>query len=84
MSDNNEQKLSNYAKNVLKSEMGRKLFKVNDLANKLSLNPASLRTKLNRGTFSAGFFINALHALGTKELLIPTEIKDEYDFIEDF
>jgi hypothetical protein len=83
MSDKEEEKFNIYAKNVLKSEMGRKLVKMDALAKKLNMNYEALSIKIRRGAFSAGFFFKVLNALGTKELSVPGDINEEYDFGKD-
>ena len=83
MASKNEEKLSLYAKKFLKSEMGRKLIKISDLAKTMEVDKLTLGNKIARGTFSAGFFLEVLQALGTKEMTIPLETKGDYEFTSD-
>ena len=83
MVDQVEEKLSIYAKNILKSEMGKKLVKVADLAKTLEINPTVLSTKISRGTFSAGFFFKILQTLGTKEVPVPPSSREGSEFFKD-
>ena len=69
--DHLEKELNSYAKKILKSEMGRNLIKIPDLAKKLGASHTSLSTKISRGTFSTGFFFRVLQELGTKEVPVP-------------
>lgn len=70
---NTEQDLKEFVIHTLKSEMGRTLTKPADLSEKLNLSAHMLRKKINRGSFSATFFIHALQALGVTELKIPSK-----------
>lgn len=61
------------ARNLLKAEMTRRGLNYDDLAarlNEMGINekPENLRTKINRGTFSASFLLQALEAIGCKSL----------------
>lgn len=79
MSAENEKILGVYAKKLLKSEMGKKLVRVSDLAKKLEVDPFLLSNKIARGKFSAGFLLEALRAVGTKEISIPINITEDYE-----
>ncbi len=59
-----------YAKTTLKREMGSALVKPTELAARLKMSPDNLVKKIRRGAFSAGFFLEALEALGVEEINI--------------
>ena len=63
------------ARNLLKGELARRGIDYEELAKRLKQigvidTPDNLRTKINRGTFSAFFLLQALHAVGCKNLNI--------------
>jgi hypothetical protein len=63
---------------VLKVEMQRRRFGFRDLAERLALlsvqeNERNLTNKINRGTFSAAFFLQCLSAIGGKSLRFEDE-----------
>jgi hypothetical protein len=63
---------------VLKVEMQRRRFGFRDLAERLALlsvqeNERNLTNKINRGTFSAAFFLQCLSAIGYKSLRFEDE-----------
>jgi hypothetical protein len=57
-----------YAQRVLKREMGHSLVKPSELAEKLGISADSLRIKIRRAGFTAGFFLQALDALDVKKI----------------
>jgi hypothetical protein len=61
------------ARNFVKGELARRGLSYDDLAVKLKQiqvveTPDNLRTKINRGTFSAAFLLQVLQAIGCKSL----------------
>jgi hypothetical protein len=59
---------------ILLSEMGRALVRPAELADRLGMESAqATRNKINRATFSAGWFLLALQALGVESIRIPDE-----------
>ncbi len=64
------------ARGLLKSEMVRRDLSYGDLSDRLvqmgveKASPNNLRSKINRGTFSAVFLIQALIAMGCDEVTI--------------
>jgi hypothetical protein len=61
------------ARNLLKGELVRRGLSYDDLVLKLKKigvedNANNLRSKINRGTFSATFLLQALQAIGCKSL----------------
>lgn len=61
------------AKGLLKAEMARRNLSYEGLADKLKgigieESPKNLSNKISRGSFTAGFFIQCLEALGVQEL----------------
>ena len=59
------------ARNLLKGELARRGLNYADVAaslKKLGVNesPENIRNKINRGTFSAFFLLQVLHAIGCK------------------
>jgi hypothetical protein len=66
------------ARNVLKGELARRGLSYEDLAIKLKQigideNANNLRSKINRGTFSAAFFLQVLSAIGCRAVDIQIE-----------
>ena len=66
------------ARNLLKGELARRGLSYDDLADRLKKvgireKPENLRTKINRGTFSAAFLLQALEAIGCKSLDIRVD-----------
>ena len=59
------------AATILKNEIRRNLETYATLAEKLGEDTDVLRNKINRGTFRASFFLQALAALGVKKIIIP-------------
>ena len=63
------------ARNLLKGELARRGLSYEDLAVRLRKigvkeNANNIRSKINRGTFSASFLLQALEAIGCKSLNI--------------
>lgn len=56
------------AKNLLRAEMTRKGVSVRDLAEKLGENERGLANKISRGAFTAAFLLQALDAIGAREV----------------
>ena len=61
------------ARNLMKGELARRGLNYDDLSAKLKQinvneNAANLRTKINRGTFSASFLLQVMRAIGCKTL----------------
>jgi hypothetical protein len=57
------------ASRILKAEMARRDIGYKDLARLIpDENYVQLKTKINRGSFSAGFFIKILRAIGAAEI----------------
>lgn len=59
------------ARNTLKGELARRGISYEDLETRLKKigvveNANNLRSKINRGTFGAFFFLQVLHAIGCK------------------
>lgn len=73
MRQDKEKNMKEYAKRVLKSEIGRTLIDPAELAEKLELGTYILNKKISRGNFSAGFFFQVLQELGTKEVPVPSK-----------
>lgn len=62
------------AKLILLSEMGRNLVRPAELAERLGMESAqAVRNKINRATFSAGWFLLALKVLQVESIRIPPE-----------
>jgi hypothetical protein len=62
------------AKLILLSEMGRNLVRPAELAERLGMESATVvRNKINRATFSAGWFLLALHVLQVDAIRVPPE-----------
>ena len=71
----------NTAKGMMKAELKRQNLTYEDLAVRLSAmgideNEASIRNKVSRGTFSAVFLLQTMHAIGVE--LLP--FKQSYSF----
>lgn len=62
---------------MLKNEIKRNLESYESLAKKLCESTETTRTKINRGTFRASYFLRALAALGVKQIEVPVVHKDE-------
>ena len=60
---------------ILKNEIRRNLESYESLAKKLGEATETTRTKINRGTFRASYFLKALSLLGVKQIEVP-EIND--------
>ena len=63
------------ARNLLKGELARRGMSYSDLSvnlRKMGIKdaPENIRNKINRGTFSASFLLQALEAIGCKSLNI--------------
>lgn len=63
------------ARNVLKGELARRGINYEELETRLKKvgvneNANNLRAKINRGTFSAFFFLQVLHAIGCKTITV--------------
>lgn len=68
----------NFAKGLLKSEMKRRDMTYRDLAEKLRMigvddTESNLMTKINRGRFSAPFFLQALDAIGCRVIRLSDD-----------
>lgn len=74
MERESEKKWRSYAQRAVKREMGRLLMSPSDLAKKMGISADSLRNKLRRAGFSAGFFLETLETLRVKQIDIE-EIK---------
>ena len=66
------------ARNLLKGELARRGISYDDLAVKLQQigvddNANNIRSKINRGTFSAAFLLQALTAIGCKSFEISVD-----------
>lgn len=59
------------ATKILKDEIRRNLESYETLGKKIGMNTASLTNKINRGTFGAAFFLEALAQLGVKQINVP-------------
>ena len=57
-----------YAKYLVKREMHKSHTNVTEIAQKLGLGVNMLRTKINRGAFSAGFLFQVLNLLECKNI----------------
>lgn len=73
MSEKTKQYWTMHARNLLKGELTRRGVSYADLADRLKQigvkeTPENIRNKINRGTFSAAFLLQALHAIGCKSL----------------
>jgi len=53
---------------ILKREMGYALVSSQDLSKKLGVQYPTFITRIHRGNFSAGFFLQALHALNVSSI----------------
>ncbi len=61
------------AKGLLRAEMARRNLSYEDLAQKLQSigieeSPKNLSNKVGRGSFTAGFFLQCLEAIGVQDL----------------
>ncbi len=71
MSEKTKDVWAERARNLLKGELARRGLSYEDLAIKLQQigineNANNLRSKINRGTFSAAFLLQVLQAIGCK------------------
>ncbi len=69
MSEKTKDYWAKRARNLIKGELAHRGLSYEDLASKLKKigieeSPDNLRTKINRGTFSAGFLLQVLQAIG--------------------
>ncbi len=67
-----------HARNLLKGELARRGLSYEDLVEKLKQigvddNVNNVRSKINRGTFSAAFLLQALTAIGCKSFEISVD-----------
>lgn len=67
-----------HIKGMLKAELARQNLSYADLAGKLSAigvkdNELNIKNKINRGTFSAIFFVQCLEAIGCRTIHIDGE-----------
>ena len=74
-----EKKWRTYAQRVIKREMGHSLVKPSELAEKLGISADSLRIKIRRAGFTAGFFLQALEALDVKQIDLEEIRRLEHD-----
>ncbi len=70
MSEKTKDHWAKRARNLVKGELAHRGLSYEDLAGKLKKigveeSPDNLRTKINRGTFSAAFLLQVLRAIGT-------------------
>ena len=73
MSERTNDRWASRARNLLKGELARRGLSYEDLAVRLGKigvhdNANNLRAKINRGTFSAAFLLQALEAIGCRSL----------------
>lgn len=73
MSEKTKEYWARRARNLLKGELARRGISYNDLSGRLKQigiqeTPENIRNKINRGTFSASFLLQALEAIGCKSL----------------
>jgi hypothetical protein len=68
MKPDTEKKWMHYAQRTLQREMGHALIKSIDLAQQLGIKPNTLAKRIRQGAFTAGFFLQALEALGIEEI----------------
>lgn len=66
------------AKALLRAELTRRQMTVRDLAERLQAsgvedNPRNVENKIARGSFSAGFFIQCLDAIGCRTLRLDPD-----------
>jgi len=59
---------SQRAKNLLRAEMTRKGVSTKQLAELVGENERSLANKISRGSFTAGFMLECLEAIGVNDL----------------
>jgi hypothetical protein len=77
-SNDREHMMGQYARTLLQIEMKKRGLKYRDLTEKLNINDPNenernVRNKIARGTFSAGFFVSCLLAMGCKTLPLGFE-----------
>jgi hypothetical protein len=63
------------ARTILRTEMTRREMSYDDLVEKLAAigtveTAANLRNKVSRASFSAGFFLECMKAMGVKSILL--------------
>lgn len=73
MSEKTKDLWAERARNLLKGELARRGLSYEDLAVKLQKigveeNANNLRSKINRGTFSAAFLLQVLQAIGASSI----------------
>lgn len=73
MSEKTKDLWAERARNLLKGELARRGLSYDDLAVKLQKigveeNANNLRSKINRGTFSAAFLLQVLKAIGSSSI----------------
>ncbi len=73
MSEKTKDLWAGRARNLLKGELARRGLSYEDLAVKLQKigveeNANNLRSKINRGTFSAAFLLQVLQAIGASSI----------------
>jgi len=78
MRDKTKKQWTFRARNLIKGELARRGLNYDDLAAKLKQigvidSPDNLRTKINRGTFSAAFMLQTLEAIGCKSVDVKVE-----------
>jgi len=78
MSEKTKAHWATRARNLLKGELARRGISYTDLSTRLKQigvrdTPENLRNKINRGTFSAAFLLQALEAIGCKSLDIRVD-----------
>ena len=77
MQSSTEKEWRAYAQRTLKREMGHALIKSNELANQLGVKPDTLAKRIKHGAFTAGFFLQALEALGVEQINLKDIKKKE-------
>ena len=77
-----EKKWRFYARRIIKREMGRNLVSPAELSKRLGCNAESLRLKLRREGFSAGFFLMVLDVLKVKNINLEEikRLEEDKDF----
>ncbi len=83
MSEKTKDLWAERARNLVKGELARRGLSYEDLALKLKKigvneNANNLRSKINRGTFSAAFFIQVLTAIGCRVIEVQIEQSPAY------
>ncbi len=78
MSEKTKDYWAKRARNLVKGELARRGLSYEDLAVKLKKigieeSADNLRTKINRGTFSAAFLLQVLQAIGCKSVDVQIE-----------